>query len=424
MAEAARAAIIAADMSPLITALFIVLCVGLAGALAAFVRDRARYAGYRDIMRDAIAFARTIDGETFRDGNDLVVSGEYQRMPLVVRFSHAENTPGLSIRLGAPVTFQMGVYARGQHPEERRATVLRTSDNAFNMKFEVRASQPAEARLFLDSPRAVGALSRLCRSSYDFLTFAPPSIEFGQLGYPTDTTAKALPGYVEALGVLLGELKKMPGADQVKVEPRQRKTDYLVRATIAAGVIAVAATLYVTAHERPKQDQSESAEKKLPEGMTVADAAVIRNLENWRAATTNDADPTVVTWLRDHGVSFSPHVTFDADSGGDKNSAGNKDDSAYLLINDKGQRRVVIVVNSAIAYDARFPSIDCIARVPKSVIGQINWLGIVPNDVQGDGLLLVRNGEDPKSGLILFYSHGRILSAAPSDWQQVRIDAQ
>jgi hypothetical protein len=95
-----------------------------------------------------------------------------------------------------------------------------------------------------------------------------------------------------------------------------------------------------------------------------------------------------------------------------------------LLINDKGQRRVVIVVNSAIAYDARFPSIDCIARVPKSVIGQINWLGIVPNDVQGDGLLLVRNGEDPKSGLILFYSHGRILSAAPSDWQQVRIDAQ
>jgi hypothetical protein len=411
MARDSPAGIIGPSMSPLIIALFIVLCVALVGAFAAFVRDRARYSGYRDIMREVIAFSKTIDGEIFRDAGDLVVSGEYLRKPLVVRFSHAENTPGLSMRLGAPATFSMAVFPRGQHAQEGGALV-KTADDVFNTKFDVRTDQPTEARLYLGSPRVLTALSRLCRSGYDFLAIGSATIEFGQLGYPTEATVRALPGHIEGLGTLSRELGAMPGADQVKVEPRQRQRDYILRATIAAGVIAVAATLYVTAHERPKGEQSSPA-NQIPEGIAVKDADIIPGVRQWRVVAESDTDPVTLAWFRDHGAQFSPHRVLDMNGTGDAN------DSAYLLVNKRGERRVALIIDGSMAYEARFGQMAAIMRVPKDAMAQVPWTSAAPVEAQGDGLLLVRSGEDIASGIILFYSGGRVMSAVPKSWQQV-----
>lgn len=400
-------------MSPLVTALLIVLCVGLIGAFAAFVRDRTRYAGYRDIMREAIAFSKTIDGEIFRDAGDLVISGERERMPLVVRFSHAENTPGLSVRLGAPTTLSLRVVPRGQDVHEGR--VVKSADDVFNTKFDVRTDQPAEARLFIDSPKALAAIVRLCRSSYDFLSIGSAAIEFGQLGAPTDATVRALPGYVEALGNLLRELRAMPGADQVKVEPRHRQRDYILRATIAAGVIAAAATLYVTAHEKPQPEQTAQEQDHPPEGISEIDATAIGNLRQWRLATTADANPAATAWLSDRDAPFSAHVALDMSGGGEKN------DGAYFLVNERGDKRLVVLMHGNKVYEARFPTLSAIARVPKDAMSRIQWSGSDPVDVQGDGLLVLRNPEDPASAVVLFYNGRSTSSVAPTNWQQVPV---
>lgn len=401
-------------MSPLVTALFIVLCVGLIGAFAAFVRDRSRYAGYRDIMRDAIAFSRTIDGEIFRDAGDLVISGERERMPLVVRFSHAESTPGLNIRLGAPTTLSLRVVPRGQDVQAGRA-VVKTADDVFNTKFDLRTDEPAEARLFVDSPKALAAMVRLCRSSHDFLSIGGGAVEFGQLGAPTDTTVRALPGYVEALGNLSRELCAMPGADLVKVEARQRQHDYILRATIAAGVIAAAATLYVTAREKPQGEQAAQQQEQSPEGVSATDAAVIPNLREWHLATTADSNPAATSWLSDHDAPFSAHVALDM------SGTGEISDNAYFLVNDKGDKRVVVVMHGSKAYDVRFSTIAAIARVPKDAMSRTQWSGSAPIDVKGDGLLVVRKPEDSTSAVVLFYNGRSTSSVVPINWQQVTV---
>jgi hypothetical protein len=401
-------------MSPLITALFIVLCVGMIGAFAAFVRDRARYAGYRDMMRETIAFSKTIDGEIFRDAGDLVISGERERMPLVVRFSHAENTPGLSVRLGAPTTLSLRVVPRGQDIHEGRA-VVKTADDVFNTRFDVRTDQPTEARLFVDSPKALMAIVRLCRSSHDFLSIGSAAIEFGQLGAPTAATVRALPGYVQALADLFRELRAMPGADLVKVEPRHRQRDYILRATIAAGVIAAAATLYVTAHEKPQRDQVTQDQNQPPEGISEIDAAAIPNVRQWHLATAADSGPAATSWLSDHDTPFSGHVALDM------SGTGEKSDSAYFLVNDKGDRRVVVLMHGSKAYDARFMTLAAIARVPKDAMSRVQWSGSAPFDVQGDGLLVVRNPEQAGSAVVLFYNGRSTSSVVPANWQQVPV---
>jgi len=401
-------------MSSLVLALFIVLCVGLIGAFAAFVRDRSRYAGYRDIMRDVIAFSKTVDGEIFRDGGDLVVSGEQRKVPLIVRFSHAESTPGLIIRLSAPATFAMSVFPRGN--QEHGGTLVRTADSVFNTKFEVRSDQPAEAKLLLDSSRAMTALAQLCRSGQDFLTVHRGAIEFGQLGYPNPGTARSLPSHAEALSGIRGVLESMPGAELVKVEPRQRRRDYILRGTIVAGVVAVAAVLYITSHE-PRAGQATKKVEQLPEGMSEADAALIGNASLWRYLSTNDVDPSVPAWFRDRGSQFSSHQMFDANGSGDKN------DTAYLLTNDRGEKRVIVITDGTKTYDAHFPQATAIARVSKDAMEHLKWGRLPPTGVKGDGLLLIRDAADPASGLIFYLNQGRIVSSSPENWQAVPISS-
>jgi hypothetical protein len=398
-------------MSPLITALFIVLAVGTVGAFAAFVRDRRRYSGYRDIMREAITFAKTVDGEVFRDANDLVISGEYQQMPLIVRFSHAENTPGLSIHLGAPTTFALAVVPRGQAGFDHMPLV-RTPDDAFNMKFEARTDQPTQARMFLTAREAMPALIRLCRSSHHHVSIGRAAVEFSDLAYPTPEVTRALPALLESAGNLLVALRQMPGSDEVAVEPRQKRRDLILRTTIAVGVLAAIATLMITTHERQKPQQ-EVAAPLADSGIAPADADAIGTVAHWRVVTPSEYDPIGMAWLRDRGVAPDAHIALDVNGTGDAN------DSAYLLINDHGQKRAVLLMDGKVAYDARYQKIAAVARVPKSAMAGALPSGTPP--AAGDGLLLLRDAEDTKSGFLLFLNGDRIAAAPVADYRTISL---
>jgi hypothetical protein len=404
-------------MSPLITALFIVLCVGLVGAVAAFVRDRMRYAGYRDVMREAIAVSKTIDGEIFRDGGDLVISGEQNKAPLIVRFSHAESTPGLSIHMGAPAAFAMSTSPRGQH--DGRGVLVRTPDDSFNMKFEVRSDEPTEAKMFVEGKGVTTALSQLCRSSHDFLTVSKGAIEFGQLGYPNTTTARSIPTYIESLSTLRRALEAMPGAETVKVEERQHQSDWILRATVVAGIIAAALTLYVTSHEQRMRDQrKEAPAAQTPEGMSASDAALLGDATQWRSSTPSDAEPNAVAWLRERNIPFSSHIALDA------NGTGERNDNAYLLTNNKGEKRIVLIIDGNKAYDARYQRGSAIARVPKEALSNIKWGATPPTGATGDALLLVRDPDDVASGLVIYYNNaGHVLTASPANYQTLPISS-
>ena len=96
-------------MSPLQIAVFVIALVTIIGVIVSSMRKSSALAGYDEIRQEVPRIASALKAEMFRAGNDLVLVGNFNRRPTQVRFSYDENTPGLNIRMQAPVSFTFSV---------------------------------------------------------------------------------------------------------------------------------------------------------------------------------------------------------------------------------------------------------------------------------------------------------------------------
>src|SRR3954463_12864641 len=85
----------------------------LTGAVIHIVRKSSILKGYSDVAGDAERLQRALKGETFRDGSDRVRPASQDNFPGRVRFSFAENSPGLRIRMFAPANFTLTISPKG-----------------------------------------------------------------------------------------------------------------------------------------------------------------------------------------------------------------------------------------------------------------------------------------------------------------------
>ena len=148
-------------------------------------------------------------------------------------------------------------------------------------------------------------------------------------------------------------------------------------------------------------------------GVLPVDATRIAGVDGWRAATPDDFDPDAAAWLRGTGATVTGHIV------GDFSGRGSDQDVGYVLVRSDGMRRIVLLASDADLYDVRYPEIAIAARVPKSTLNGIQWIGPAPLNVSGDGLLIVRSANDPHSGLLLFIANGRIATAVPNNYQDL-----
>jgi hypothetical protein len=72
-------------------------------------------------------------------------------------------------------------------------------------------------------------------------------------------------------------------------------------------------------------------------------------------------------------------------------------------------------------YDATFEKLDLIAPVTRRQMQNVEWETppVVPPG--GDGLLLVRDAERRKSGIVLFLADNKLITATPADVQEMNI---
>jgi hypothetical protein len=400
---------------PPLTMVFVILVsVALAGAVAAYVRDRVRFSGYRELTAEALRIARALHGEVFRDGADLVITGAWDRWPVMVRFSYSENTPGLSIRMGAPATFSLSV-APSRAEDAAGRVVLRTADEIFNTRFTIRSDDPMQARLFLDRRQASVCLRKLCRSAEHYLTVQPGLLELDQLGLPTRQTIGGLMDDVATLGSFAAELRAMPGAEAVRIEALSPKRSLVLRLALALGVVAATASIFMAAH--PSLPESRGWSRDLvPAGVWPSDASHMQPLANWRLAQADDFDPAAIAWLRNNGQRVSGRIP------GDYCGSGPEDGVAYVLVGGGNSRRLVLLCRRQNRYDVIYPSIGLVARVPKQVFGTIKWTGNAPLEPDGDGLLLVRSSDSPASGLVFFTRGGQINTAVPLNYESIKLE--
>jgi hypothetical protein len=415
-------------MHPVALALLILLVVGAVGYLIHLMHRGKTFAGYQELTGDAQQIAKSLGGgEIFRDGNDLVISGNYRHMPAIVRFSYDENTPAVNLSVKAKATFTMSVAPKGDRAAEGRVLV-RTPDDLFDARFQTRSDHPTQAKMFVGGKVVIQQLQKLCCSSRTFFTITTGAMELSELTIPTPYTGHHVTDHLESMAKLSKALEDMPGAETIKVHKLEKEKSNIIRAAIVVGTIAAVITVYAaTRGPRGEIPVKELADTEVPPaGMMPADAALIRKANDWRLVTAEDFGPNAAAWMRDNGQDLGRIP-------GDYSGRNNQRDVAYLLTPAaapaegappaaRGKRRVLLLVEGVNLYDAEYPEIVGAARVPKDAIANIEWGKNPPQGIpDGDGLLIVRRSGDFASGLVLFVSDKRIVTGVPANYQQVRL---
>jgi hypothetical protein len=401
-------------LTPLATAIVIIVTITGIGAFIAYFRDRKKYRDYEHLVADAERLASLLGGESFRDGGDLVISGNIEDRPTHVRFSHAEMTPGLNIRMEAPTNLRMVAAPRSAPATEGRALV-KTGDESFDARCVIRSDDPMQTKLFVGAPTVAGELQKLCCSSRTYFVVAPGAMELSELSIPEMGAAKHISDHIASMQRLVPILRKQPGAEQIKIKAVRRERRLIVKTAMLIGTIA--ALVGVIASTRtPREQPVVAAEETLPTGILPTDAPQIGRISQWSVATESDYEGDGAGWLKGFGI--KPDGRAQGNYSGEQRP---EPENAYLLVNGKGERRVVIVAGGQNRYDVKYPFVGVIARVPKAAYNKVEWVGRPPETPDGDGVLIVRKQQDHGSGLVIFFSSGRIATGVPKDYQTISL---
>jgi hypothetical protein len=210
----------------------------------------------------------------------------------------------------------------------------------------------------------------------------------------------------------------MPGSESMKIHAMQREgSSWLVRGAVAIGAVAAVVTVVAATHDYGKPPTLDvGRESTLPAGIRPADGQYMLRLEGWRLAHPDDFTGAAAGWMRGNGQPFDGRLEgdFTGEGGGD---------SAYLLVNDAtGKRRIVIVGHGSSYYDVEFNSIAGFGRLPQRYTDGVEWSAPIAGGSDGDGLVLVFDGNDPHSAIVLFLQDKRIVSGKPADYQRTRLN--
>jgi hypothetical protein len=401
-------------MSPLAVVLNIAIIVGILGIIVYWVRRFAVFRGYKAIESDLLRVGELLKGQPVRDGNDVVVAGYYGGLPTFVRFSNSVDTPGLDIRMSVPATFNVSIMPKSATFVGEGRVLMRTGSSALDSKFNARSDQPVDVGMWLGTKDARTRLEQLCCSSQTGFSVKDHAMELSELTIPS-YAANHVADHLESLAALAKRAQDMPGASDIKIAPLPPAgSSWTIRVALGAALLCLLALLFT----QPYQRLAETLNPKTPaqsSGVAAADAARMSQLTGWHVAERDDFPGAAARFLYSHNLGLSGHVTADF------SGQGGESESAYLLVNSQGQKRVCLLTRGTVAYDAVFPHADLVARIPKSSLATIQWSVAPQFKSDGDALLVVQNAEDPSASLVLLRHGAQTYSARPVDFTRIEL---
>jgi hypothetical protein len=210
----------------------------------------------------------------------------------------------------------------------------------------------------------------------------------------------------------------MPGASEIRIQPLPpRVSSWTIRLALCFGLVALV-TILLTQPYSLVQSSGVGISSANSSGVLPADALRMQHLQGWHVATESELSETAARFARNHGVNQPGHIT------GDFSGSGSGMDSAYLLINNQGQRRVSVLAGGEMVYDAIFPQLAMLARIPKASVANIKWTAAPRSVPDGDGLLVIENIEDPSASLVLLKHGAHFDSARPADFTQIDLASE
>jgi len=405
-------------MQPLALVLNIAILVGIVGIVVYWVRRFAVFLGYKAIQPDVLQIAALLKAEPIRERSDVVIEGHFGGNPTIVRFSHRVDTPGLDIQMRVPATVNFFLTPKTIAANEGRVPV-RTGSTALDRRFNARADHPMEARMLTAGPAIKSSLEQLCCSTQTGLTIKDRAIELSELTIPP-FTANHVFDHLQSMLAVAKAIHEMPGADRIKVDPLPRRgSSWPVRVALAGGLLCLVALLFTQPYSHTQGANASINPSAAPSGITPADAARMQQLQGWHVAKADEFSGSGVRFLREHRLEPAGHIM--ADFAG----RGGIPDSAYLLVDSTGRKRVSMLAKGMVAYDAIFPKVDAVARISKSTVAKIQWMSSGPQyPPDGDALLVIQNANDPTASVVLLRHGTQTLSARPADFNKIDLARQ
>ena len=386
------------------------------GFIAAYARERRMYAGYSDLQPDVQALRKKIGGEVFRDGEDLVISGTDSKWPVVIRFSYSETTPGLHVRVAAPSTLDLSVLPKNGPfviPDKRIAVT--TQDDNFNARFALRTTDGAAARMFLTGRDIGSELQRACCSSRTMVQISKGSLELIETTVPSNA-ARHVAAHIDSLVKMANLLAQMPGAAQIRVQRPKRERHIFRRFVIATGVVAAIAAVLMAVRPEPQQSARAAAPVRHRNVVPLRDAENIPGVSGFHVLDAEEVDAKTVGVLKAMGSEVQGGLNLDYTGG----QAAK--DVAYMLVNDKGQHRFVVLSGGRALIDDYFNGQPVIAVVRRGIFPTIEWAERSPAPApDGDAILMIRDRDDNRSGAIFYQSGGRTISRPVKDWRSINL---
>ncbi|HEV7673255.1 MAG TPA: hypothetical protein VGQ12_01865 [Candidatus Angelobacter sp.] len=406
-------------MQPLALILNIAIVVGIVGIVVYWVRRFAVFLGYKAIEPDVLQIAELLKAQPLRDRSDVVLEGNYGGNPTIVRFSHRVDTPGLDIQMRVPATLNLFLMPKNFATTNEGRVLMRTGSATLDRRFNARTDHPMEFKMLTAGMTMKGSLEQLCCSTQTGLSIRDRTIELSELAIPP-FTANHVFDHLQSMLALAKTVQDMPGADLIKVEPLPRRgSSWPIRIALAGGLVCLVALLFTQPYNRMAGASADSNMVTPPSGVAPGDAARMQQLQGWRAAVRDDFSISALRFLREHRLEASGRIA------GDFGGRGAAADSAYLLVDTTGRRRVSMLAKGAVAYDAIFPKVDALARISKSSMAKIQWMSSGPPlPPDGDGLLVVQNANDPTASVVLLRHGSQTLSARPADLNKIDLISQ
>jgi hypothetical protein len=401
-------------MQPQVIIFNIAIIVGIVGIIVYWIRRFAVFLGYKSIQPDVLQIAELLKAQAARERSDVVVAGHFSGNPTIIRFSHRVDTPGLDIQMRLPATLAFSLVPKTISANGEGRVVSRTGSVSLDRRFTARTDHPVEFKMLTAGSNARAALEQLCCSSQTGVSIKNATLELSELTIPP-FTANHVFDHLQSMVMLAKGISDMPGSDRVKVEPLPRQgSSWPVRIALAGGLVCLTGLLLTQPYNPSSGANASFSSPAASSGVLPVDAVRLQRLQGWRVMKADDFSESALRVVRENQLTPSGHVM------GDFSGRSGNTDSAYLLVDDMGHKRVSMLASGMVAYDAIFTKVDLLVRVPKNSVAKIQWSSPAPRVTpDGDALLVIQNANDPTTSLVLLRHGTQTYSARPADFTKI-----
>ena len=393
-------------------ALLIICAVTLCGLFCIWTVRFRTWTGYRQILPTVQLFPASVRVSVARERADVVMRGNHRRWPVRIRFSDSDFAPELHIEMGIPANLTLDVLPRSSDQAALSDRLpLGTGDHRFDWLYSLFTDRHSDARMLLMGPGAMDALRAVCRSSQNSFQIKNRVMSLTYSVAPADLVTEVMTS-LNAMATLAECAADMPGARRGKVAPYKKKgSSPLVTAAMFVG--GVAAIAVVLTFRSPSTSASERPVYTLADGsaIDVRDAGLIPHLSKWKLATQDDFDPAFAMRLREAAVNLHFPLALHP-----KNS-DIASEKVYLFVGVEGSKRLVILMDGVLVYDARYEKLAGVAPVPNRNLDQTKWTDsdLIWGTTNGDGLLVLVDPSDPQGARVFACSRQSVQSFTPQD---------